>query len=129
MRTSVALGVAAALVITLPRCFLLTGSTSGYELAPVEGGTCDGGGACPGTRLECFSTADCDAGVCCLSVASVSSVQSTCQPGPCQAAVGAQLCASSTECTGATCKAQECTIANATVTLRSCGGFALCSSD
>jgi hypothetical protein len=128
MRTAAAFAKV-ALALALEGCVLLTGSTSGYELAPAEGGTCDGSSACMGTRLECFSTADCDAGVCCLSVASLTSVQSTCQLGPCQTALGAQLCASSEECTGATCEAQECTIANATVTLRSCGGFSLCSSD
>jgi hypothetical protein len=128
MRTSVALG-AIALAITLPRCFLVTGGTSGYKLA--DAGACDGDSACPGLALGCLSALDCqvDGGtdVCCATMSSPSSGRSACQKGPCETV---QLCKGPTECKGTTCVSQECEFGGAALTLQSCGGIpVVCSGD
>jgi hypothetical protein len=72
--------------------------------------TCDQTGTtCTQSEVHCDESADCDGGVCCMSIAVsfVTTVKSTCQA---TCATGTyQLCRSSTECgTGQSCIPQTC---------------------
>jgi hypothetical protein len=127
-RTSIA---AATLLTAGAGCFLLTGSTDGYTLAPPEAGICtiDASSLTSlGVTLSCgcTSSADCHAGArfCCFGVSltgTSASGASSCQATACDAAVGAQLCEQSSECVDAACIGQTCTFSELSIPVRACG--------
>jgi hypothetical protein len=122
----------------LAGCFIVTGSTDGYERsaqsvseagtdAPAEGGT-------SGLSLGCVSALDCasDGGtpsLCCLSLTSLSSAATACQPSPCGGSFSVQLCKASSECAADAggCLSQTCTAGSATVTIQACGNVLGCT--
>jgi hypothetical protein len=114
-------------------CFLITGGTSGYGLAPPGEGIC-----APSVDADlpitcaCNSSTECHgdgaAQFCCLAVSSTSASASTsCQATPCDAAVGPQLCTTNAECVDASCILQWCSAAGASIPVEVCGNIAVCS--
>jgi len=130
-RTGVAIVVA-----WLPGCVLFTGSTSGYQLvdAGVEASSCEAA-ACLVSAIQCASAADCTgeagAGVCCLDVTSTSVSGTSCAAKACPGPLSIQLCAvsaaTSSECGGAACVLQNCTVGGTTTPIRACGTFPFCT--
>jgi hypothetical protein len=116
-------------------CFLVTGGTGGYTLAPPEAGICTFDAAALGLgdalTCTCASIDECpkDAGpqFCCFGIQSATSVGSSCQSTPCDAATGAQLCNTTAECVDATCTAQTCSFSVVTIPVRACGSLAACT--
>lgn len=110
-------------------CFIFTGGTDGYEI--VDGGqneaaaaTCAADAEC--VALTCVSASDCDSGeVCCLT-ATLSSLGSACQVGPC---AEFQLCSANSECGdgGAACVSQQCSSSGVSLTLQSCSAIPGCT--
>jgi hypothetical protein len=124
------LGVVAS-GVALVGCFVVTGSTDGYQRAPFDAGAADADGAAVGLSLACLSAADCphDAGaqICCLVPSSLTSAAAACQGAPCSGSFSVQLCKTSSECASASCISQQCAFAGATITLQACGSVPTCS--
>lgn len=95
--------------------------------ANTDGGTSCAAGAtasCPQATLHCAQAADCTGGDLCCATVQISnlSAESKCQAGPCptSAQLGAQMCATDTECpSGVKCTKQNCQ----GETLQLCGLF------
>ncbi len=121
---AIAAGTAAA------GCFLITGGTGGYELAPPEAGICsiDAGVT---VTCACASSSDCLEGgrqFCCFGLSTTTlSASSSCQATPCDAAAGPQLCKMSSECVDASCTLQTCSFDSLSIPVQICGTLAGCT--
>ena len=134
MRTLARAALAATAVGTaLAGCLLITGGTSGYQLAPPEAGVCSFDAASLGVTVSCTcsSSTDCDgnggAQFCCFGQTGATSAGSSCQAKPCDAAVGIQLCKTTAECVHSTCTPQTCTYSVVSIPVRACGSLDGCT--
>lgn len=101
-----------AVFLAAAGCFVITGSTDGYQRGTDDAGSAGG----------CAGSSDCDAGqVCCAALPTA-----LCQAGPCALA---QLCRTTMECGDAApgCAVQSCKLDGSTFTLQACGALSLCS--
>jgi hypothetical protein len=107
---------ALTLASMLVGCFVITGSTDGYQ--GVDAG-----------KVGCFGTADCNPGeVCCGTLTGTPlTPTATCQVAACD---GLQLCTTHGECrtdAGIGCATQTCTFDGSSVTLQACGTLRECA--
>jgi hypothetical protein len=118
-------------VVPLAGCAAVTDlGVSGYQLADAgQSGdaACQEDAVC--VSLGCVAAANCSAGqVCCLTASSTSSVDLACQPAPCEALAGVQLCKTDAECVnGARCTTQQCAFGGPALTIGACNRLPNCS--
>jgi hypothetical protein len=130
----------AALVVTavgtaVAGCFLITGGTSGYQLAPPEAGICSFDAASLGLPVAiscaCASSADCvsDGGTkfCCFGQTDATAAGSSCQTMPCDASTAIQLCKKTAECLDAACIPQTCSYSAVSIPVQACGSLSGCT--
>jgi len=111
-------------------CFLITGSTDGYNSAPAPSPSSDGAAATCAPDAECIAltclgTSDCaDAGkVCCLGSAG-GGVSSACQ-SKCS---GPQFCKGDSDCpNGGSCTSQSCSGNGVSAVIQACGTVPGCT--
>lgn len=117
-------------------CFLVTGGTGGYTLAPPEAGVCSYDASALGVTLSCAcaSKSDCDAGTpfCCFGLgtgtsSSTIAAGSTCEKHACDAATTVQLCHQNSECVDAACIKQTCSYGEVPVPVQACGMLPNCT--